>query len=86
MLPSTYICRRQSHSLQDHDHCDEASLGDSGRTDGGRRGRDADGDQVADAQVDASHLFDKMRISVETTSVSGSTFLSLIRLFLLGHL
>ena len=52
----TYICWGQTNSLKDHDHGDEASLGYSGRTDGGRRGRDADGDQVADAEVDAPHL------------------------------
>ena len=46
----------EAHGVEHHDHRDEASLRDSSGADGGRSGRDGDGDDLPDTELHAAHL------------------------------
>ena len=56
LFHNTYIRWWQPNCLKDHDHGNEASLWDPGCPDGGCRGCDADGRDVADGKLVAANL------------------------------
>ena len=53
------VLRGQPDGVEHHDHGDKSGLGDSRGSDGGRRRRDGDGDDLADGEAHVPDLGDE---------------------------